>query len=259
MRVPQHLVDRRREELRRLIRRDGFLPVVEICRHLGVSAATARRDLVAVEANGHITRTYGGALADYNSAFASHDERSGRARPAKARIAERAVALMPRAGTIFLDAGTTIQATARVLAHRRDLAHLVVVTNSLAAAAVLGGAAGVELHVVGGMFLNRQAALMGARAIRALDDWSFDAAFLSGEAMDGEGISNSHADIAGFQQAVLRRARRIYFCLDASKVGRATPHRVAPWRQVTGLITDAPAARLAAHGIKLPAAGLLRV
>ena len=44
MRVPQHLVDRRREELRGLIRRDGFLPVAEICRRLGVSAATARRD-----------------------------------------------------------------------------------------------------------------------------------------------------------------------------------------------------------------------
>ena len=90
MRVPQHLVDRRREELRSLIRRDGFLPVNEICRRLGVSEATARRDLVAVEADGHITRTYGGALADYNSAFASLDERSGRARPAaKARIAGR--------------------------------------------------------------------------------------------------------------------------------------------------------------------------
>ena len=259
MRVPQHLVDRRREELRRLIRRDGFLPVVEICRKLGVSEATARRDLVAVEANGHITRTYGGALADYNSAFASLDERTGRARPAKARIAEAAVRQVPRAGTIFLDAGTTILAVARALTLRRDLAHLVVATNSLAAAAVLGGAAGVELHVVGGMFLNRQAALMGARAIRALEDWSFDAAFLSGEAMDGEGISNSHADIADFQKAVLRRARRVCFCLDASKLGHATPHRVAPWKQLSTLITDAPAKALLAHGITLPPAALHRV
>jgi DeoR/GlpR family transcriptional regulator of sugar metabolism len=258
MRVPRHLVDRRREELRRLIRRDGFLPVAEICRRLGVSEATARRDLVAVEANGHITRTYGGALADYNSAFASLDERSGRARPAKARIAEKAVAQIPRAGTIFLDAGTTIQAVARALTHRRDLTRLIVATNSLAAASVLAGAAGVELHVVGGMFLNRQAALMGARAIRALDGWSFDAAFLSGEGMDATGISNSHGSIADFQKAVLRQAARIYFCLDASKLGRATPHRVAPWKQLSALITDAPPKRLTAQGIGLPAGKLLK-
>ena len=258
MRVPQHLVDRRREELRSLIRRDGFLPVAEICRRLNVSEATVRRDLVAVEADGHITRTYGGALADYNSAFASIDERSGRARPAKARIAEKAVAQIPRDGTIFLDAGTTIQAVARALTHRRDLTHLIVATNSLAAASVLAGTTGVELHVLGGMFLNRQAALMGARAVRALDDWTFDAAFLSGEGMDETGISNSHDSIAEFQRAVLRQTTKIYFCLDASKLGRATPHRVAPWKQVSALVTDATPAKLAAQNIALPAAKLLR-
>lgn len=258
MRVPQHLVDRRREELRRLIRRDGFLPVAEICRRLAVSEATARRDLVAVEADGHITRTYGGALADYNSSFASVEERAGRARPAKARIAERAVAQIPPSGTIFLDAGTTIETVARALTHRRDLVRLVVVTNSLAAATVLGGAPGVELHVLGGMFLNRQAALMGARAIKALADWSFDAAFLAGEGMDAVGISNSHEHIAGFQQALLGQADRVLFCLDATKLGRATPHRVATWRQLTGLITDASAKSLLAAGIKLSPANYLR-
>jgi DeoR/GlpR family transcriptional regulator of sugar metabolism len=258
MRVPQHLVDRRREELRGLIRRDGFLPVAEICRRLNVSEATARRDLAAVEANGHITRTYGGALADYNSAFASLDERSGRARPAKARIAEKAVAQIPRKGTIFLDAGTTIQAVARALMHRRDLTQLVVATNNLAVASVLGGAPGVELHVVGGTFLNRQAALMGPRAVRALDDWSFDAAFLSGEGMDDAGISNSHESIAEFQRAVLHQAEEIYFCLDASKLGRSTPHRVAPWKQLTALVTDASQKELAATGIELSPRKLLR-
>jgi DeoR/GlpR family transcriptional regulator of sugar metabolism len=257
MRVPQHLVDRRREELRGLIRRDGFLPVTEICRRLNVSEATARRDLAAVEANGHITRTYGGALADYNSAFASLDERTGRAWPAKVRIAEKAVAKIRSKSTIFLDAGTTIQAVARALMHRRDLTGLVVATNNLAVASVLGGAPGVELHMVGGTFLNRQAALMGPRAVRALDDWSFDAAFLGGEGMDDAGVSNSHESIAEFQRAVLRQTGEIYFCLDASKIGRSTPHRVAPWRQLTALITDATARQLATAGIGLPARKLL--
>jgi len=258
MRVPQHIVDLRREELRSLIRRDGFLPVNEICRRLGVSEATARRDLAAVEADGHITRTYGGALADYNSSFDSVDERSGRARSAKARIARKAVAQIPRTGTIFLDAGTTIQAVARALTRRRDFAGLAVVTNSLSAATVLGGVAGLELHVLGGQFLNRQAALMGARAVSALADWQFDAAFLAGEGMDAAGITNSHDHIAAFQQALLPHATRAYFCLDATKLGRATPHRAAAWSQVTALITDAPAKALAENSIVLPAAKLLR-
>ncbi len=258
MRVPQHIVDLRREELRSLIRRDGFLPVAEICKRLGVSEATARRDLAAVEADGHITRTYGGALADYNSSFDSVDVRSNRARSAKSRIARKAVAQIPRTGTIFLDAGTTIQAVARELAHRRDFAGLVVVTNSLAAATVLGGVEGLELHVLGGMFLSRQAALMGARAVEALGDWKFDVAFMAGEGMDAAGITNSHDHIANFQKALIPHAVRTFFCLDATKVGRATPHRAAAWSDVSVLITDAPAKVLAENSINLPAAKLIR-
>ena len=76
--------------------------------------------------------------------------------------------------------------------------------------------------------------------------------------MDAAGISNSHASVAAFQQSVLRHAQRVFFCLDASKLGRATPHRVAGWSRPTVLITDATPARLAASGIKLPPSQLLR-
>ena len=43
MRVPLHIVERRREKLRDLIRTDGFLPVAAICRQLDISEATARQ------------------------------------------------------------------------------------------------------------------------------------------------------------------------------------------------------------------------
>lgn len=250
MRVPQHLVDRRREELRGLIRRDGFLPVAEICRRQGVSEATARRDLVAIEASGHITRTHGGALADYNTSFASHGERAARARGAKGRIAALALERLPRTGVVFLDAGTTIQAVARLLLRRRQFAGLTVVTNSLPVATMLGGAPGLELHVLGGTFLHRQAVLFGPETVESLARWRFTAAFLGGEGLDAAGVTNSHPEIAGFQRAVIARAAQAFFCLDSTKLGRATPHRVTAWRDGVTLLTDASPARLAAAGLK---------
>jgi DeoR/GlpR family transcriptional regulator of sugar metabolism len=57
---------------------------------------------------------------------------------------------------------------------------------------------------------------------------------------------------------VLPQADRIYFCLDASKLGRSTPHRVAPWKQLTALVTDAAQKELVATGIELPPRKLLR-
>ena len=251
MRVPRHIVESRHERLRALIRTDGFLPVAEICRRLGVSEATARRDLSVVAASGQITRTRGGALADYNASFASLGERSGRARTAKGRIAAAALTCFPRRGIVFLDAGTTVSALARLLLRRGDLTGLTVVTNSLPVATLLGGARGLDLHVLGGTFLHRQSALLGADAVRSLLDWRFAAAFLGGEGMDAEGVSNSHAEIAAFQRAVLQRTTSPHFCLDATKLGRVTPHRIAAWPKLGTLVTDAIPAQLAAAGIDL--------
>ncbi|MEO6001582.1 MAG: DeoR/GlpR family DNA-binding transcription regulator [Opitutus sp.] len=251
MRVPLHIVETRRETLRGLIRTDGFLPVAAICRRLGISEATARRDLAAVAANGHITRTRGGALADYNAAFASHGERATRARSAKDRIAAAAAAQVPRTGTVFLDAGTTVQALARQLLRRRDFEGLTVVTNSLPVATMLGGAPGMELHVLGGTFLHRQAVLLGNDAVRGLSSWKFNAAFLGGEGMVAAGVTNSHEELAEFQQAVARRTDDVFFCLDATKLGRSTPHRVVPWTKSVKLITNARDADLKAAGIAL--------
>lgn len=248
----------RREELRALIRRDGFLPISQICRRLRVSEATARRDLTVVAAGGHISRTWGGALADYNSHFASIDERARRERTAKGRIAAVAAAMVPSSGAIFLDAGTTIVAVARALARRRGLEGLTVVTNSLPVASALGGIRGVSLHVLGGQLLDRQAALFGKRAVRALRQWRFEAAFFGGEAVNASGISNSIPDVAAFQRFVLRRTRHAYFCLDATKLGRATSHVVARWDGFSALISDAPAKRMADAGLRSRVAQLVR-
>lgn len=257
MRVPLHIVEARRERLRDLIRTDGFLPVAELSKRLGVSVVTVRRDLATVAARGHITRTRGGALADYNTTFASLDQRAHWARTAKQRIARAALTQIPATGTVFLDAGTTVQSLARQMLRRRRFDGLVVVTNSIPVASILGGATGIELHMLGGLFLHRQAVILGPRSVQALADWKFDAAFLGGEGMDADGITNSHANLAAFQQSVIGHAARTFFCIDESKLGRATPHRVTGWSKEITLVTETRPPALAKAGIALPPARLI--
>lgn len=250
MRVPKHIVERRRERLRELIRSDGFLPVAQICERLKVSEATARRDLAVIAEAGQITRTHGGALADYNASFSSVGERAQRARTGKGRVAAAAFARLPRTGTVFLDAGTTIHALAQLIVRRRtEVAKVTFVTNNLAVATVLGAVAGLELHVLGGTFLHRQSALFGPDAVRSLEGWRFAAAFLGGEGIDADGVTNSHQEIAAFQREVMKRTNCACFCIDATKLGRATPHRVVDWQSGALLITDATAAQLRAEGL----------
>lgn len=258
MRVPLHIVEARRERLRDMVRVDGSLRLGDICKRLNISEATARRDLEAISANGDITRTYGGALADYNTSFASVDERVTRARSAKADIARAALRRVPATGTLFLDAGTTILALARLIARRRHQS-LIVVTNNLSIASVLGGAPGITLHLLGGIFLGRQATLFGDHAVASLSRWHFDAAFLGGEGMDAEGLWNSHAEVVRLQKSVIHRTKAAFFCLDSTKIDHRTPHAIGSWKEAGHLVTDASAARLRAAHIAHPSLQIISV
>ena len=66
MKVAYEVVKARRDQLAQLLAEHQYLPLAEVCARLGISEATARRDLTALERDHAITRTYGGAVGDYN-------------------------------------------------------------------------------------------------------------------------------------------------------------------------------------------------
>ena len=245
-----HVVKARRDALTRLLRRNGYLPLSEVCLRLGVSPSTGRRDLAALARGRYIKRTYGGALVSYDRRFPSFRERQQQARGAKQRIARAAARLIKPGMTIFLDAGTTVYAIAEALA-ARPVPGVTAVTNSLPAAEVMAEAGGPAVHLVGGEFWARQSVLFGRQAQRCLGLWKFDLAFLGAEGMTAVGLWNSQADIVAYQRKAAARSRRALFCVDASKLGRLAPEFLVPWTRVGGLLTDAPAGILAAAGIPL--------
>lgn len=62
MKVSAEVVDARRERLANKIATEGFIPLADICRDLGISPATGRRDLANLHSKGRIARIRGGAL-----------------------------------------------------------------------------------------------------------------------------------------------------------------------------------------------------
>ncbi|MDR1789078.1 MAG: DeoR/GlpR family DNA-binding transcription regulator [Opitutaceae bacterium] len=245
MKVARAIVDARRDRIAASLARRRYLGIAELCAQFGISGATARRDMNALEEAGRITRTRGGALGDYNSSFASFSERERRAHDAKLRVAELAVALLRPGAICYLDAGSTLLAVARRLA-ANPVENLTIVTNSLPAAGALGGAAGMRLYLLGGEVLDRQGALLGPKARAALRDWRFDTALLGAEGFDKTGVWNSHPDIVQFQRDILARARLARVCLDGGKLGHRTAHLLAAWRDAPGVITDLPRGKLPA-------------
>ena len=62
MKVAASIVNARREKAANRIATQGFLPLADLCEELGVSLATARRDLACLQSEGRIARVHGGAM-----------------------------------------------------------------------------------------------------------------------------------------------------------------------------------------------------
>ena len=245
-----HVVLARRERLAQLLEQHRYLPLKELCRRLGVSEATARRDLAALVGEKKITRTYGGALHEFNDRFPSFRERQGEGSRAKAKIARAALALFEPDRVYFFDSGTTIFALAEAF-RDHPVTPVTIVTSNLPVGEMLASIPGVQVFQLAGQLLHLQSTLLGETAQKSLEFWNFDHAFLSTEGMDAKGLWNSQAAIVEQQKVVLRRAGRSVFCIDGSKLNRQAPYFLLPWEQVDVLLTDVPNEKLVRAGISL--------
>lgn len=251
MRVPLRVVEARREKLAALIDRHRYLPIQELCRRLGVSEATVRRDLAELARKNKVKRTHGGALAEFNERFPSFNERQASGARSKARMAKRALGFLKSGGTYFFDSGTTIFALAEAF-RAEPVPPMTIVTSNIPVGELLSSVPELNIFLTAGQILGRQSVLLGETARRSLEFWSFDMAFLSAEAANQEGIWNSQDSIVQQQWVAIRRSARTVYCLDASKIGGTAPFLLKKWPEVDYLLTDATGETLARAGI-LPA------
>ncbi|MCX6966898.1 MAG: DeoR/GlpR family DNA-binding transcription regulator [Verrucomicrobia bacterium] len=252
MKVPLHIVLARRERLAAMLAQHGYMPVSELCCRLKVSEATARRDLAALAGEKKIKRTYGGAVSEFDNRFPSFLERTGTSRRAKTQIAAAALSYLSPGLTIFLDSGTTMYAIAEAF-RAQPVVPLTVVTCNIPVGEMLAAIPGVHVFLVAGQLLARQSTLLGDAAVRSLQFWRFDVAFLSAEGMDQAGIWNSQQAIVAQQKVTLQRSTRSIFCLDGGKLNRQAPDILLPWRDVDVLLTEVPMQKLIASGIEITA------
>jgi DeoR/GlpR family transcriptional regulator of sugar metabolism len=257
-RVSRKVTEARRRQLQDLLDRNTYLPIDQLCRRLGVSEATARRDLADLERRNLLRRTrggalspYAGALGDFEQFFPTFDQRASVARDAKRAIADAALTLLRPGLSIFLDSGTTCFALAERIESTRA-GNLVVHTHNLAVAVKLSPVPGVEVRVLGGTLLPRQAGLFGDDTCRAISGAQPDIAFVGGEGMDARGLWNSQKDVVRLQRAALAAATKKVALLDSGKAGVRGPVHLAPWSMIDLLVTDADRRALAAADIALP-------
>ncbi len=219
-------------------RQAGRVEVVALAEQLGVATETIRRDLTALERRGTLRRVHGGAIPverlELEPTLAT---RTTRLTDEKRRIAARALDLLPREGTVLLDAGSTTQAIIDVLPPDADLT---IVTNSIAAASALVSHPGVQLFLLGGRVRGVTGASVGAWATDALTGLVVDVAIMGTNGFSvARGLTTPDQSEALVKKAMVAAARRTVVVTDSSKAGDDHLHRFADIADIDVLITDA--------------------
>lgn len=251
------LAHERRARLIEALSAEGRLRVSRAAVALDVSEETVRRDLAALEEQGLVRRVHGGALpaGPLRLIESPLAERLAQDAEAKAAIARRALELVPARGSLVLDSGSSTLRVAELLAEEASARpaaepprELLVITNSVPAAAVLAGVPGIALEVLGGSVRGVTHAIAGSEADARLRGIRADLALLGANGLSPEhGASTPDAVEAGTKAAMVGAARQRAVLADATKHGAEHVHRFARLDELDALVTDAaPPAPLAA-------------
>ncbi|WP_227002622.1 DeoR/GlpR family DNA-binding transcription regulator [Salicibibacter kimchii] len=226
----------RKEHIVKLIQEHDKVDITDLTNHFQVSTMTVRRDLNALEKEGKIIRTHGGAVAapQLRKEIAYQLKENVHLAEKKA-IALKAVSKVADHSTIILDSGTTTLELARLLKDRKGLK---VVTNDVLIAAELINSP-VDVIVTGGELQHEVGAMFGSHTQHLLQSVYVDQCFLGAHSVDSEGeVRTPSIEKSKIKKLMIEAASETWLLADHSKYGHKTFAYVCHLEELKGIITD---------------------
>ena len=233
------LAEDRYTHILRQVDAQGSVSVGELCRCLGVSEATVRRDLAALDKAGRLARVFGGAT---RKEYSVDDEpmavRRMRCRREKELIAQQAAALLEKGDFIYLDAGTSTWYMIEGLPGKLPPG-IRFVTNSPSHACGLSRR-GSPVYLLGGRLKESTEAVVGAAALESLERYHFTKGFFGANGIDLKGgVTTPDPEEATVKREALLRCGQPYIMADSSKFGVVCAGLICDFFGATVLTTAA--------------------
>jgi len=222
----------RRATVLEILTRNGQATVQELAETTGVSVVTIRQDLSALENEGFLRRTHGGAtLLEVENI--SH--RMSIRYEEKLRLAKKAAELVKDNETVFLESGSANALLARELASRNVQ---IVAANLFISRQIRPGDL-ARVVVIGGMYQPESESVVGAMARQNIESTFFTTAFLGMDGFTPEtGFTNRDMMRAEIASLVAKRCKNTYILADSSKFGATGMAHICGLGDLAGVITD---------------------
>lgn len=224
----------RQQEIRFILKEQGYLTVSQLAKHFAVSEMTIRRDLKVLSSMGLIQREHGGATYPPKLPEDNFYNRLVEAEGEKAGIGRIAATLIQPGDSIILDSGTTTLAVAQALTQE-----CTVITNSLPIATVLTGQKDVSVLLTGGEVRDSTYALVGPITHSTLRSFNVDKVFLgvTGFSLD-RGLTTTNLLESEVKQTMIQASKEVIVVAHSQKFAQVYYHTFADWDQIHTLITD---------------------
>lgn len=207
----------------------------ELCKELGTSYDSVRRDITELDEAGKLKRVHGGAVSRMGIP-AEYTRRSDLESTAKRSIAAKAARLIADGDTLLVDGGTSNMELMRQLP---DGLRLTVYTNSLPLASEFCDRKNLTVHLLGGEILATSRVTIGVPVVEALQTIRPDWLSLGICAIDPVvGISNINHDENLVKRAMIARARKTLVMADNTKLNTAESYVAAALADIDYLIVE---------------------
>ncbi|MEU6640961.1 DeoR/GlpR family DNA-binding transcription regulator [Saccharomonospora sp. NPDC046836] len=223
-RPPDAAVAQRRQAILRTVIELGEVRIDDLTGRFQVSLMTMHRDLDEL-AERKLLRKLRGRVAAYPALTMETAKRfrEGLHLPQKQALCALAASEVTHGQTVFLDDSTTLFPLARRLA---ALERLVLITNSLEIARIVGDNADTEVILLGGRYTEFDSCI-GPDTLATLRRLRADVGFVSATAVAGGRLYHSVREYAELKEVALEVSHRNVLVVDYSKFGRTATYAYA--------------------------------
>ena len=229
----------RHDAILRQLEKNSSVSVEELIAMFAVSRETIRNDLIQLEMDGRLRRTFGGAIEvpQRQMKFRSeipYYERESVNKVAKQEIAQVALRYIHENDHIILDSSSTCVYLARALPNRP----LSVLTNSIRIVTELALKDRIDVSCTGGLLLRSSMCMVGNISGKNFNQHNVDSAFFSCGGVTESGTTESHELAVMAKNEMSRAADKAYLLVDHTKFGRKDFVHIAALSAYAMIITD---------------------
>lgn len=230
------LADDRKDKILEILREKKSVRILDLSKQLRVSRETVRKDIVEMEEEGLLKKTYGGAVLDEANTETDYERRRSENEEDKLVIGERAYQFIEPGDTIYLDYGTSSYSLAKKLV---GFDGLTVVTNSIPIVNLLIHSPGIELIILGGHVRKNEDSLFGSFGLNNANEIFVDIGFFGCAGLDvHSGVTNYHMGEIEISKMMLNHSKTVILLADETKFGKSALYKTSNIEDIDIIITN---------------------